>query len=511
VLVLDVGNTNKVLGLHVGRWMVAHWRVSTNKSQTVDEYGVLFQSLFAAKRVRSTSVTGIMISSVVPPVESTLCAGCEEYFHLKPLFVEPGIKTGMPVHTDNPNEVGADRIVNGVAAFEKHGGPCIVVDFGTSTNFDAVSARGEFLGGALAPGVEISIDALATRAAQLVKVQLVRPRSVIGKSTVEALQSGLLFGFAGQVEGIVRRLRDELGASTTVIATGGLADLIVPHTKLFAARDERLVLDGIYHWALTAATTAHTTNVPRHDQCPSAGSSQGAVIPAAISAPAGKPLEYTAVAVPLRCAKSCFTTLGNAGCAMPTAAPTATARPAPTARRAPSQTGTPWPSSPPQMPARTSPVPPVASAGLARARGGGRGSQRQRGGSSQVGHVEEQRRAGWHPALKRGAELRRRAGVQASQCPVERAVDSHGGAAGDRRDGDRRPAQGRLVKQHPERAEQTLARAQHAAHAGYGCIRIEHTIVGLTSGAIAICAALLKRWRALRCDVDRGAHAGVLA
>src|SRR5271167_797358 len=205
LFVLDVGNTNTVLGVfeakpakqgvvHYGR-LIANWRVATNKTQTVDEYGVLFRNLFAMNGLEVASVQGTVISSVVPPLDSTLREVCERYFHSRPLFIEPGIKTGMPVHYDNPAEVGADRIVNSVAAFEKHGGPCIIVDFGTAINFDAVSERGEYLGGVLAPGIGISADALFARAARLFRVEIKDPGKIIGTNTVASLQSGLFYGY----------------------------------------------------------------------------------------------------------------------------------------------------------------------------------------------------------------------------------------------------------------------------------------------------------------------------
>ena len=256
LLVLDVGNTNTVLGVFEERaegsntskpWrLISHWRVTTNKSQTVDEYGVLFRNLFAMNKIEVSATTGIVISSVVPPLDSTLREVCERYFQIKPLFIEPGVKTGMPVHYDNPAEVGADRIVNSVAAYEKFGGPSIVVDFGTATTFDVVSPKGEYLGGIITPGAEISIDALYDRAAKLPKVELAPPRTLIGKNTVDAIRSGIVYGFAGQVEGIVRRLRGELGPGTCVIATGGLAAVLVPFIReTIDEVDDLLTLTGL--------------------------------------------------------------------------------------------------------------------------------------------------------------------------------------------------------------------------------------------------------------------------
>src|ERR1700749_2347687 len=236
LLVLDVGNTNTVLGVfestpaengtHSYGRLIAHWRVGTIRTQTVYEYGVLFRNLFAMGEVDFKAIHGIIISSVVPPMDTTLRSVCERYFALKPLFVEPGVKTGMPVHYDNPSEVGADRIVNSVAAFEKYGGPCIIVDFGTATTFDAVSAKGEYLGGVICPGIGISADALFQRTARLPRVDIRKPARVIGSTTVGSLQSGLYYGYLGLVDGILERLVDELGEETRVIATGGLGSLI---------------------------------------------------------------------------------------------------------------------------------------------------------------------------------------------------------------------------------------------------------------------------------------------
>src|SRR6516162_2658172 len=233
LLVLDVGNTNTVLGVFEARpegsdtskprRLISNWRVTTNKSQTVDEYGVLFRNLFAMNNLEVRGVPGIVISSVVPPLDSTLREVCERYFQLKPLFIEPGVKTGMPVQYDNPAEVGADRIVNGVAAFEKLGGPCIVVDFGTATTFDVVSARGEYLGGVITPGIGISADALFERTARLPRVDIRKPPSVIATNTVNSLQAGLYYGYLGLIDGILERLMAELGGDVRVVATGGLA------------------------------------------------------------------------------------------------------------------------------------------------------------------------------------------------------------------------------------------------------------------------------------------------
>jgi len=257
LLVLDVGNTNTVLGVFAKaardgtgesrdyELMVANWRVATIATQTVDEYGVLFRNLFAMDKIEVQGVHGIIISSVVPPVDSTLRHVCERYFNTKPLFIEPGVKTVMPVLYDNPAEVGADRIVNSVAAFEKFGGPCIVVDFGTATTFDCVSAKGEYLGGVISPGIGISADALFEKTARLPRVAIRKPARVIGSNTVGSLQSGLYYGYLGLVDGILQRLLEEMGEETTVVATGGLASLIGKGSKYIKHVDDLLTLDGL--------------------------------------------------------------------------------------------------------------------------------------------------------------------------------------------------------------------------------------------------------------------------
>jgi type III pantothenate kinase len=249
LLALDVGNTNTVLGLYSLNGgtpkLVAHWRVTTHRTQTVDEYGVFFVNLFEMHGKSPSHVKHIIISSVVPPVESTLRQVCKEYFHVEPLFVEPGIKTGVPVLVDNPAELGADRLANAVAAFEHYGGPCVVVDFGTATTFDVISAKGEYIGGAIAPGLGISADALFSRAARLGRIDIRRPAKVIGTNTVTHLQSGLYFGYIGLVDGILERITAELGAQPKVVATGGLARQIAADSRYIKEIDDMLTLDGL--------------------------------------------------------------------------------------------------------------------------------------------------------------------------------------------------------------------------------------------------------------------------
>jgi len=250
LLALDVGNTNTVLALYnLERTspgdLVANWRVTTQKTQTADEFGVLILSLLGLHKIDPTAVTGVIISSVVPPLDSTLRRVSERYFKIKPLFVEPGIKLGMPLLIDNPAELGADRAANGVAAYHRYGGPCVVVDFGTATTFDVVSAKGEFLGGVIAPGLGISADALFSRAARLARVNIKKPAKAIGTNTVTNLQSGIFWGYIGLVDGILARVLEELGGQANVVATGGLATLIADDSKYITKVDHLLTLDGL--------------------------------------------------------------------------------------------------------------------------------------------------------------------------------------------------------------------------------------------------------------------------
>ncbi|MGA2481910.1 MAG: type III pantothenate kinase [Candidatus Acidiferrales bacterium] len=245
LLTMDVGNTDTVLGLFREKELVAHWRLTTVHNQTVDEYGILTRNLFTLSGLDREAMEGIIISSVVPPVNSTLAEMSERYFHLQALFVEPGVKTGMPVHYDNPQEVGADRIVNGVAAFRKYGGPCIVVDFGTAITFDAISERGEYLGGVIVPGIGISAEALFARAARLPRVEIKDPGKIIGTNTITSMQAGLYYGYLDLVDGVLARLREALGQKAKVIATGGQAALVARGSRLIEHTDEFLTLEGL--------------------------------------------------------------------------------------------------------------------------------------------------------------------------------------------------------------------------------------------------------------------------
>jgi type III pantothenate kinase len=245
LLVVDVGNTQTHFGTFRDAELVEHWRFATVSQSTGDELGAAFSSLLELRGQSFDDLDASIVSTVVPELEPEYEAMGARYLGHPTLLVGPGLKTGMPIRIDNPRELGADRLVNSIAAYERFGGPCVVVDFGTSINYDVVSADGEFLGGIIAPGVEISMEALHQRAAKLVRVDLERPRAVIGKSTIDSVRSGVVYGFAGQVDGIVERVRGELGEDTRAIATGGLAEFIVPYCESIDEVDDLLTLTGL--------------------------------------------------------------------------------------------------------------------------------------------------------------------------------------------------------------------------------------------------------------------------
>ena len=245
LLVIDVGNSNIVLGIYEGERLVKDWRISTDKSKTTDEYGILVHDLFRLAGIAFADVTGIIISSVVPTLTGVLEKLGQQYFGFKPYVVGPGIKTGMPIHYDNPKEVGADRIVNAVAGFEKFHTALILVDFGTATTFDSVNRKGEYCGGAIAPGLVISMEALFQKAAKLPRVEIVKPPSIVAKNTVNSMQAGIYYGYVGLVDEIVNRMKAETRDNPLVIATGGLAGLIAPESKTIDRIEEYLTLEGL--------------------------------------------------------------------------------------------------------------------------------------------------------------------------------------------------------------------------------------------------------------------------
>ena len=242
LLVVDVGNTNIVLGIYRGDELMHSWRLATARERTADEYGILTKQLVHGF---NDELEGAIVGSVVPPLNSAIATMIQQYFGVEALFVEPGVKTGIAIHVDNPQEVGADRIVNCVAAFERYGGPTIIVDFGTATTFDVVTADAEYIGGAIAPGLNISAEALFARAARLTRVDIKRPASVIGTNTIVNMQSGIYFGYLGLVDGILGRMKREVPDVRTVVATGGLASLLAPDSEYIEHVDEDLTLKGL--------------------------------------------------------------------------------------------------------------------------------------------------------------------------------------------------------------------------------------------------------------------------
>ncbi|MBM7588207.1 type III pantothenate kinase [Bacillus pakistanensis] len=245
IFVFDVGNTNIVLGVYEKDELKYHWRVETNRHKTEDEYGMLVKNLFDHEGLSFNAIDGIIISSVVPPIMFSLERMCQKYFHVTPLVVGPGIKTGLNIKYENPREVGADRIVNAVAGIHEYGGPLIIVDFGTATTYCYINEEKQYMGGAIAPGIGISTEALYSKAAKLPRIEIARPDHIIGKNTVSAMQAGILYGYVGQVEGIVSRMKAQSSTEPTVIATGGLAALISKESNVIDVVDPFLTLNGL--------------------------------------------------------------------------------------------------------------------------------------------------------------------------------------------------------------------------------------------------------------------------
>jgi type III pantothenate kinase len=245
LLALDAGNSNITIGAFEGQRLLSQWRLRTVHEQTADEWGILLRNLFSPAGLEIGAIDGIIISSVVPPIDSTLASMTERYFGTSAMFVTPRTDIGLAIRYDNPNEVGADRLVNGVAGFYKYGGPCIVVDMGTTINFDVISGNGEYLGGAIAVGIGIAVEALFARTARLPLVDFGAPKQVIGTNTVASMQSGLYYGAIGMIDGIVERIVAELGAGTKIIATGGQASMIVSGSRYLKIVDEHLTLEGL--------------------------------------------------------------------------------------------------------------------------------------------------------------------------------------------------------------------------------------------------------------------------
>lgn len=246
LLAIDVGNTQTVIGVYRGEELVWHWRMATRGERTADEMALLFGGFLEQQGLSfSQEITGVVLASVVPDQTLAIREMVDRYFGFRPVVVEPGVKTGISIQTDNPKEVGADRIVNGLGAFAKYGGPCIVIDFGTATTYDCISEQGEYLGGAIAPGIQVSAGALFGATARLPRVEITVPRSPIGKNTVDSIRAGLLFGTAAEVDGMVERMQKELGGQVTVVATGGYAEVIVPLSQTIQYHEPWLTLEGL--------------------------------------------------------------------------------------------------------------------------------------------------------------------------------------------------------------------------------------------------------------------------
>ncbi|HSQ14212.1 MAG TPA: type III pantothenate kinase [Candidatus Deferrimicrobium sp.] len=245
LLAIDIGNTNIVLGLYQGKKLITHWRLATQAERTADEYGVILTQLVEHGGFRCAQISAIAVSCVVPPMLTTTQEFAARFFDREPLFVGPGIKTGMPILYENPKDVGADRIVNGIAAYDKYRDACIVVDFGTATTIDLISPKGEYIGGAIAPGLSISLEALVQRASKLPRIEIVKPKEVIGRNTVNSIQAGIFYGYVGLVDGLVKRIQKEQNIRVKVVATGGLAPLVASECATIDEVDEFLTLDGL--------------------------------------------------------------------------------------------------------------------------------------------------------------------------------------------------------------------------------------------------------------------------
>lgn len=243
--VVDIGNTHTVIGLYDGDALVEDWRLRTDRERTTDEWGLIFKMMFSLKKRDVADVEAMAVSSVVPPATYALVSACKRYFDIAPLVVGPGVKTGLPIRYESPREVGADRVVNAVAAFARIGGACIIVDFGTATTFDCISESGEYLGGAISPGIGIALDALVSKTAKLPRVEIAEPRAAIGRNTIESMQSGLLFGYVSLVDGLAKRLADEMKCTVTVLATGGLAGIIASKSSIIDHVVPHLTLEGL--------------------------------------------------------------------------------------------------------------------------------------------------------------------------------------------------------------------------------------------------------------------------